>query len=51
MEEKRAETYRIDLTGALDRSAIEALRLEVLHLARQYGVDVKEFRIEKGTDG
>ncbi len=33
---------RIEISGRLDRHAIEAIRLEVRRLARQYGVEVKE---------
>lgn len=51
MEEHQAETVRIDIPGVLDCAAVEALRLEVFHLARQYGIEVKDFRIEKVNDG
>ena len=40
---------RIEISGDLNRHAAEALYLEVRRLARRYGVDIKEFRIEKVT--
>lgn len=40
---------RIEITGDLNRHAAEALYLEIRRLARRYGVDIKEFRIEKVT--
>jgi hypothetical protein len=38
---------RIEITGELDRGAVEALCLEVRRLARRHGVDVTAVRIEK----
>lgn len=37
--------HRIEITGDMDRHAMEALYLEIRRLARQYGVKIKEFRI------
>lgn len=38
--------YRLEITGDLDRHTAEALRLEIRHLAKRYGVDINAFRIE-----
>jgi hypothetical protein len=43
----REATRRLEVTGTLDRRAAEALYLEMRRLARRYGVDVAEFRIER----
>lgn len=41
---------RIEITGDLDRHAVEALRLEICRLAKRCGVEIKEFRIENVAD-
>ena len=41
---------RIEITGDLDRHAVEALRLEVLRLARRHGVTVENLRIQESGD-
>jgi len=33
---------RVTITGELDRQAIEAIKLEVRRLGRQFGLDVRE---------
>jgi len=38
---------RIELAGDLDRHAAEALQLEIRRLAKRYGIDIEEFRIEE----
>lgn len=38
---------RIEITGALDRKAVEALRLEIRRLGRRYGVEITDLRIER----
>lgn len=38
---------RIEITGIGDRHAAEALQLEIRRLAKRYGVDIKEIRIEE----
>ncbi len=44
----RAEAVRrLEIIGTLDRHAVEALRLEIRRLSKRYGVDIKEFRIER----
>jgi hypothetical protein len=42
----------LEITGSLDRHAVEALRLEVLRLARRHGVTIRRFRIApaRGAD-
>lgn len=40
--------HRIEVTD-LDRHAAEALYLELRRLARQYGVEISDFRVEKST--
>lgn len=42
--------YDFAITGDLDRHAAEALYLELRRLAKRYGFDIKEFRIEKVED-
>ena len=37
----------IELDTALGRAAAEALRLDVLRLARRYGAQVRNFRVER----
>lgn len=41
--------HRIEIRGDLDRHAVEALYLEIRRLARRYGFDISEFRVEKVT--
>jgi hypothetical protein len=38
---------RIEITGRLDRHAVEAMRLEIRRVASRYGIDLTEFRIER----
>ncbi len=33
---------RVTITGALDRQAVEAIKLEVRRLGRQFGLDIRE---------
>ncbi len=40
---------RIEIRGDLDRHAAEALYLEIRRVARRYGLDIREFRVEKVT--
>jgi len=48
VEKDRAETvYRIEITGNLDRHAVEALQLELRRLAKRTGVDIQELRVER----
>ncbi len=37
----------VEISGDLDRHAAEALRLEIRRMARRYGIDIKEIRIER----
>jgi len=41
---------RIEITGEMDRSAAEALQLEIRRLAKQYGLEIGEFRVEEVED-
>lgn len=48
MERDSAETIHcIEIAGISDRHAAEALYLEIRRLARRYGINIKEIRIEK----
>lgn len=38
---------RIEITGDLDRTAVEALQLEIRHLARLHGVRIADVRIDR----
>ena len=38
---------RIEIVGRLDRRAVEALQLEILHLVRRFGVDLTGLQIER----
>ncbi|MBI3028003.1 MAG: hypothetical protein HYY64_00610 [Candidatus Rokubacteria bacterium] len=38
---------RVDLTGDLDRHAAEVLQLEIRRLAKRYGIEIEELRIEQ----
>ncbi|HEV8441060.1 MAG TPA: hypothetical protein VGT40_23475 [Methylomirabilota bacterium] len=41
---------RLEITGGLDRRAIEALALELRRLAKRCGLEVAAVRIEAATD-
>jgi hypothetical protein len=45
-----ADVDRIEIIATLDRVAAEALRLEILQLARRSGVKVGEVRIRRLDD-
>lgn len=38
---------RIEITGDMDRAAVEALQLEIRHLARLHGVRIADLRIDR----
>jgi hypothetical protein len=38
---------RIEITGDMDRKAVEALQLEIRRLARLHGVGIADLRIER----
>ena len=40
---------RFEIRGDLDRRSAEALRLELVWLARRYGVEVEDFVVEPVT--
>jgi hypothetical protein len=46
MSEPNDRAVEITLDVAIDRVAAEALRLDVLELARRHGVVLKDFRTE-----
>jgi len=52
MGKKRNEDFvrEIKIAGDLDRHATEALQLEIRRLAKRYGVEIEEFRIEGAPD-
>jgi hypothetical protein len=43
-------TESLKITGELDRQGAEALRLELQRLARRYGFEVTDFRVEPVED-
>jgi hypothetical protein len=45
MDEEEA-VHRFEITGEMDRHAVEALTLEVRHLARRFGFEVRDLRVE-----
>jgi len=52
VEKDSAEAgHRIEITGTLDRHAVEALQLEVRRLAKRYGVEIKGLRVERREKG
>lgn len=48
--DEEVAVYEVDITGPLGRRAAEALQLEIRHLAKRYGVEIKELRIEEAKD-
>lgn len=44
-------THRLEITGDLDRQALEALHLEIRRLAKRYGIDITRIQIEKVMEG
>lgn len=42
--------HRIEISGEMDRHAVETLQLEIQRLAKRSGWDVKDFRIETVED-
>lgn len=49
-DDKDEVVHRIKIKGDMDRHTVEALRLEIRRLAKRYGVEITEFRIEKVED-
>lgn len=45
-----AAVYEVEIRGALGRRALETLHLEIRWLAKRYGAEIKEFRIEDVKD-
>ena len=46
-EREGGKHQRIEIAGDLDRKAAEALQLELRHLARLQGVEIRDLRIER----
>jgi hypothetical protein len=45
-DETEHVAHRIEVSGQLDRRAAEALLLEARRLARRYGLEIGEIRVE-----
>ena len=45
-EREKGKRQRIEITGYMDRNAVEALQLEIRRLARLQGVEITDLRIE-----
>jgi hypothetical protein len=43
------ERMQIEILGNLDRRGAEALRLELMWLARRYGAEIEDFRVRPVT--
>ncbi len=43
----RARDFELEITGDFDPQGLELLRLEMLELAKRYGVTIKEFRTDE----
>ena len=50
-ESRRDAAEHYTITGELDEHIVAAIRLEMLALAKRYGLKIQEFRLEKGEDG
>lgn len=48
-DETRGVVERIEITARLSRQSLEALYLELRHVAKRYGAEIKEFRVESVT--
>jgi hypothetical protein len=44
------ERYCLEISGELNRTTAEALRLEIARLAKRCGLDLEAFRIEMRED-
>ena len=45
-DEAASDGQGIEITGELDRLSAEALRVELIGLAKRYGVEITTFRVE-----
>ncbi len=43
--------HRIEISGTLDRHAVEVLQLELRRLAKRYGLEIKGLRVERLEKG
>ena len=48
-EESHAGARTLEITAEMDRHAAEALRLEILRLARGIGIEVEKISIQKAA--
>jgi hypothetical protein len=46
-KDSAAAVRRIEITGTLDRHAVEVLQLEIRRLAKRCGVEIKTLRVER----
>ncbi len=52
MKKDSAEAgHRIEISGTLDRHAVEVLQLELRRLAKRYGLEIKGLRVERLEKG
>ena len=52
MEEPSGErTTCLEISGQMDRHAAEALQLEVRRLAKRYGIEIQDIRVERPEEG
>jgi hypothetical protein len=52
MEKDRHEAvHRIEITGTLDRHALEALQLEIRRLAKLHGIEITGLQVERKEKG
>jgi hypothetical protein len=50
-KDRREAAHRIEITGTLDRHALEALQLEIRRLAKIHGVEIKGLQVERTEKG
>jgi hypothetical protein len=50
-QDSAEEGHRIEISGTLDRHAVEALQLELRRLAKRRGVEIKGLRVERREKG
>lgn len=47
MKDRDEALQRFEITGEMDRAEAESLQLEVRRLAKRYGLDIQDLRIEE----
>ena len=45
--DREEDVHRFEISGEMDRATVEALQLEIRRLAKGYGFDIEELRIEE----